>query len=145
MEYSKLIKNFNILNKMNPNDKLWIKEDILSIDSSKNSLRCLYRYFLKQNREIIYAFLINLVNSLVLELDKYNLYQFGKSKLELKDLSIKNDSQYAFAYWKLKDFKTTSIENLKLTYKGDKNFLRKLELLKSLIEELDPNIKKYKI
>ena len=143
MEYSKLIKNFIILNKMNPNDKLWITGDVLSIHSSKQKCRSLCRYFYNQNRERIYAFLINLINFMVIELDKFNYYQFGMSCYKLEELNIQNDAQYASAYWKLIDFKLSSIDNLKITYKEDKYFTRKLDLLKSLIEELDPNIKKY--
>ena len=143
MEYSKLIKNFDILNKMNPNDKLWIKDDIVSINSSKQKCRFLYRYFNNQNRERTYAFLINLINFIVIELDKFNYYQFGRSNYKLEELNIQNDTQYAFVYWKLIDFKKSSIDNLKITYKDDKYFSKKLDLLKNLIEELDPNVKKY--
>lgn len=145
MEYSKLIKNFDTLNKMNPNDKLWIKDDIISIDSSKNNFRFLYRYFWNQNRERIYAFLINLINFMIIELDKYNYYQFGKSNFKLEELNIQDDTQYAFAFWKLNDFKMSTIDNLKITYKDDKYFSKKLDLLKNLIEELNPNVKKYEI
>ena len=58
--------------------------------------------------------------------------------------NLKDDKQYSIMYKKMIDL-NDSIDILSITYKNDKEYTRKLVLLKNLISELDPRIKKYTI
>lgn len=143
MNFNTLNKNLDTLLKIKEGQKLIIKDDVFFIDNAYK-MRPILRYFTGQSRELAYANMINLINKTSEELDKYNYYLFGASKLKMDEIGIKDDKQYSIMYKKMIDL-NDSIDILSITYKNDKEYTRKLVLLKNLISELDPRIKKYTI
>lgn len=143
MNFNTLNKNLNTLLKIKEGQKLIVKDGVFLIDNAYK-MRPILRYLTGQSRELAYANMINLINKTSEELDKYNYYLFGASKLEIDEIGIKNDKQYSIMYKKMIDL-NDSIDILSITYKNDKEYTRKLVLLKNLISELDPRIKQYTI
>ena len=128
MKYNILLSNIDTFNKISQYDKISINNNILHIDK-KNIYRPLNRYINKQNREKSYLFIFkNIIQKCLEEIKKYLYFFNGKSKFTKKDLNIKNINDYQAFIKKFKNLKK-SLNIFKTTYKHDKIFKRKIELM----------------
>ena len=128
MKYNILLSNIDTFNKISQYDKISINNNILHIDK-KNIYRPLNRYINKQNREKSYLFIFkNIIQKCLEEIKKYVYFCNGKSKFTKKDLNIKNMNEYQAFIKKFKNLKK-SLNIFKTTYKHDKIFKRKIELM----------------
>ena len=139
MEFNLLISNLDTLNKIKIYDKINIINNILTIDKVY-IFRFIIRYFKKQTREKVYVFIIKLINNLKTELDKFVYFQGGKSKYNTNEINIKNWSNYHEIFCKLADLKKT-VYILKNTYSNDKEYLKKLDILKNIIKNIQNHLK----
>ena len=127
MNFKKIIYNLDTLDKIEEGDKLIIREDILIINLNSHN-RYLYRYLNSQGREKTHIFLIKLFDFFFLEIDKYNNYKRGISKLNINEINIIDEREYNNLIDKKNNAKI-GLNKLKSTYKKDKYFTRKLDLL----------------
>lgn len=139
MEFNLLISNLDTLNKIKIYDKINIINNTLTIDKV-SIFRFIIRYFKKQTREKVYVFIIKLINNLKTELDKFVYFQEGKSKYNINEINIKNWSNYHEIFCKLADLKKT-VYILKNTYSNDKEYLKKLDILKNIIKNIQNHLK----
>ena len=126
-EKRNIILNLNVINSININEKLIIKNNLVYIDKP-TIFRFLRRIINKNNREQTYLFILNLIECCILEMNRYILFKNNKSTFNLNDLEIKNDRQYSQIFWKFIDLKH-AVKKLKETYKSDFNFTKKLDLI----------------
>ena len=126
-EKRNIILNLNVINSININEKLIIKNNLVYIDKP-TIFRFIRRIINKNNREQTYLFILNLIECCILEMNRYILFQNNKSTFNLNDLEIKNDRQYSQIFWKFIDLKH-AVKKLKETYKSDFNFTKKLDLI----------------
>ena len=142
MNFDEIVKNLNTLNKIQINDKVIIKDNLLYID--KYSLcRPLLRTLNRQNREKFYLFLIKLIDELVINLDYYIEYKNIKDN-KWKLPNIKNFQTFLDIQNKLLNL-VNAIDNLKKTYNTDIEYCRKINLLKERINRTNPEYYSYYI
>ena len=98
-EKRNIILNLNVVNSININEKLIIKNNL--VYKKNNKPFC----FANDNREQTYLFILNLIECCFLEMNRYILFQNNKSTFNLNDLEIKNDRQYSQMFWKFIDLK----------------------------------------
>tara|TARA_Y100000813_G_C24119644_1_gene331983 strand:+ start:504 stop:947 length:444 start_codon:yes stop_codon:yes gene_type:complete len=137
MEFDLLKKNIQTLNSIDINDKLCIFNEELFINKY-SIFRPIYRFFTFQNKEKTHLFIIKLINNLSDELSKFYNIENNRSSLSYDEINIKTDFEYNKLYNEFLKMKE-SIVYLKLTYKLDRVFVRKLNLSINLIEEKKPN------
>ncbi len=137
MEFDLLKKNIQTLNSVEIYDKLCIFNEDLFINKY-SIFRPIYRFFTFQNKEKIHLFIIKLINNLSDELSKFYNKENNRSSLTYDEINIKTDFEYNKLYNEFLKMKE-SIVYLKLTYKLDSVYVRKLNLLINLIEEKKPN------
>ena len=142
MDYNLLISNIDIVNGINVNEKLCLFNNNLYIDKP-TCYRPFYRYCNNQNREKIYAFLIKLVDDISVELTKYKYYNCNVAYFKLEDLNIQSMKDYAIIFKKMDDMRH-AFDKLKVTYKSNKEFVKKLDLLKNKVIELNPDYRRLK-
>ncbi len=143
MNYDRLIKNIDVLNNIKINEKLLLFEYTLSINNP-SCYRPIYRYLNKQNRDKIYIFIIKLLDDISLELCKFNMYNMKQSKFKLEELNIKSKEDYFIIYKKMDDMKCT-LGILNITYSNDKEYVRKIDMLKNRIFELNPEYRRLRL
>tara|TARA_B100000902_G_C27308979_1_gene917224 strand:+ start:777 stop:1211 length:435 start_codon:yes stop_codon:yes gene_type:complete len=137
MNFNNLIYNIDVLNNIKLNEKLCLKDYILIIDKPRCT-RPIYRFLNRQNREKIYLFFLKLIDNISLELTKFKYYKCGMSYFKLEDLNIQSPKDYSIIAKKMDDLRN-AIDKLKLTYKSSKEYVKKLELLKNKVTELNPD------
>lgn len=137
MEFDLLKKNIQTLNSIETYDKLCIFNEELFINKY-SIFRPIYRFFTFQNKEKTHLFIIKLINNLSDELSKFYNKENNRSSLTYDEINIKTDFEYNKLYNEFLKMKE-SIVYLKLTYKLDRVFVRKLNLSINLIEEKKPN------
>ena len=140
MNFNNLIYNIDILNSIRSNEKLCLIDYILKIDKPRCT-RPIYRFWNRQNREKIYLFLIKLIDDISLELTKFKYYKCNISQFKLEDLNIKTQKDYHVIFKKMEDIRL-AIDKLKLTYKSNKIYVRKLDLLNDRITKLNPEYRR---
>lgn len=143
MDFNNLICNIDVLNSIKSNEKLCLNDNILSIDKP-SCVRPIYRFYNHQNREKIYLFLIKLIDDISLELTKFKYYNCNMSYFKLEDLNIQKPIDYHIMVKKMDDMKQ-SIGKLKVTYKSDILFVRKLDFLINRIINLNPDYRRLSI
>ena len=143
MDFNNLIYNIDVLNSIKSNEKLCLNDNILSIDKP-SCTRSIYRFCNHQNREKIYLFLIKLIDDISLELTKFKYYNCNMSYFKLEDLNIQKPIDYHIMFKKMDDM-MNSIDKLKVTYKSDILFVRKLDLLINRIIKLNPDYRKLSV
>jgi len=143
MNFNNLICNIDVINGIRSNEKLCLKDYILTIDKPRCT-RPIYRFLNRQNREKIYLFLIKLIDDVSLELTKFKYYKCDMSYFKLEDLNIQLPKDYHIMLKKMDDM-NGSIDKLKVTYNSDILFVRKLDLLINSIIKLNPDYRKLSI
>jgi len=143
MDYDLLIKNIDVLNNIKVTEKLLLFKHTLSIDNARCS-RPVYRCFNRQNRNKIYIYIIKLLDDISLELCKFNMYNIKQSNFKLEELNIKSREDYFRMYKKMDDMKHV-FDVLKITYNRDREYVRKLDLLKNKIFELNPEYRRLRL
>ena len=76
-----------------------------------------------------------------IESTRYNIYNSGRSYIKYDQLNIKTRDNYCVMYKKMDDMALT-IERLKITYGYDSNYIRKLDILKDRILQLNPEYRR---
>ena len=127
MKFENIILNLNVINSIKCNEKLIIKDNIVSIDKP-TYFRFIKRTINNYNREQTNLFILKLIEYCILEMNRYILFQNNKSNFTIDDLEIKNDTQYSQLFWKFIDLKH-AVQKLKNTYKSDSEFVKKLDLI----------------
>jgi len=127
MNFYNIIYNLETICNIQNEDKLIIRDDLLII-CPKNIFRPLYRYSSNQNREQLNLFLIKLFLDLNLEIDKYKNYCISNSIASKIQVNIKSKKRFDIIKNLISRSKV-GIDKLKLTYKRDKYFVRKLDLI----------------
>ena len=138
MIFSKLIKNLDLLNKIEKNDKIIIKDDTIFIDKN-NFTSPFYRYFYNQNRNKTFNFLYcNIFIILIDELNNFiNFYNnINYNSLELNIFSSEN----FFFYSNKLNYLKKCLNNLKLTYFNDKILINKINNFVNIIQKIIDNI-----
>lgn len=143
MKFNNLIYNIDVVNGIRSDEKLCLKDYILTIDKPRCT-RPIYRFLNRQNREKIYLFLIKLIDDVSLELTKFKYYKCDISYFKLEDLNIQSPKDYHIMFKKMDDM-VCSINKLKVTYNSDILFVRKLDLLINSIIKLNPDYRKLSI
>ena len=143
MNFNNLICNIDVVNGIRSNEKLCLKDYILTIDKPRCT-RPIYRLLNRQNREKIYLFLIKLIDDVSLELTKFKYYKCDMSYFKLEDLNIQSPKDYSIIFKKMDEMRN-AIDKLKLTYKSSKEYVKKLELLKNKVTELNPDYRRLTI
>lgn len=131
MNYDDLIYNLDTLNRIQIYDKIIIRKNIFIINT-QSKCRPIYRYIYNHDREKLYYFLLKIIDYVLLDLDKYYIYDLGLSKYNINELNIKNKNEYIIILQKLFNIKL-SIDILQETYNSDKEFCKKINLLKNRI------------
>lgn len=127
MNFYNIIYNLETICNIQNEDKLIIRDNLLII-CPKNIFRPLYRYSSNQNREQLNLFLIKLFLDLNLEIDKYKNYCISNSIASKIQVNIKSKKRFDIIKNLISRSKV-GIDKLKLTYKRDKYFVRKLDLI----------------
>lgn len=140
-EFILLLRNLDVINNIKINDKIIINDNIISIDKY-SIFRPITRRCSKQNREQIHLYLIKMIEDLIRHLEYFVEYKSLKNQKDKKIPKITTIDKYfeiQYKYLNLKNIVDILIE----TYKSDKEYCRKLFLLKERINRTDPNYYTY--
>ena len=117
MNFNNLIKNLDLLNKLEVNDKIIIKNDKIIIDKN-NFLSHIIRSYKNQNRYKTIEFLYDKIFIILIdELNNFIKF-FNKDYYNSLQLNIFSKENFFFYLNKLNNLKK-SLYNLKLTYNND--------------------------
>lgn len=127
-----LLTDLNILNMIEPNVKLYIRNGSLHLDKHsefskiRKYVNSLVRWY---NHDTRHNTLLHIQNMI--------LHAFNRLQ-NLKNEGTVDDSWLVFMYTQKLDNAKYGLNNLKITYKEDENFCSKLDIL---IERIDKQIK----
>jgi hypothetical protein len=132
MNFNNLIKNLDLLNKLEVNDKIIIKDDKIIIDKN-NFTSPIFRSLKKQNRYKTLQFLYDKIFIILIEELNNFIKFFNKDYYNSLQLNIFSKENFFFYLNKLNNLKK-SLYNLKLTYNNDillndkiNNFITKID------------------
>ena len=136
----RLINNIDRFNTIKVNDKLKIIDGMLYIEK-ESCFRPINRTLSGMNREKIYLFIHFLINDVIIELERFRIFKTKVSYFRIEELNIRTTDEYFRVSEKLEKM-IESINKLKVTYKKDKTYVRKLDILKFNLIEINPDYKR---
>tara|TARA_B100001248_G_scaffold249870_1_gene223398 strand:+ start:42 stop:551 length:510 start_codon:yes stop_codon:yes gene_type:complete len=140
-EFKLLVRNLETINELKLYDKISINKNVLSIN--KYSLcRPMKRMYSGQNRENLYLYLIKIIDDIVRHLEYFVEYKSLKCQEGRNIPKISSFDKYLEIQRKYLNIKNI-VDILGKTYESDKEYCRKLYLLKERIDKTDPNFYTY--
>lgn len=136
----RLINNIDRFNTIKVNDKLQIIDGMIYIDK-ESCFRPINRTISGINREKIYLFIHFMINDIIIELERFRIFKTKVSYFRIEELNIRTVDEYFRVSEKLEKM-IESINKLKVTYKKDNTYVRKLDLLKLKLLETNPDYKR---
>lgn len=140
-EFNLLVRNLETINELKLNDKISINNNVLSINKY-SFCRPIKRMCLRQNRECLYLYLVKMIDDLIRHLEYYVEYRSLKCQEGRTIPKISSFNKYLEIQSKYLNIKNI-VDVLRKTYESDKEYCRKLYLLKERINKTDPELYTY--